>query len=91
MATSPRAVETPAAEAPKRKRRSFSRGPRVATILCHVADGKPVIDLVTFTAQGLDILDKFSDLQKNGHDPQVVRYTMPASTAKEAEDNDDEG
>jgi hypothetical protein len=73
-------AKTPAtAETATRKRRAGPRGPRVATILCHVdpETGKPVVDLLTFSHNGLDILHKFNELRAAGVEPELVNYTMP--------------
>jgi hypothetical protein len=86
MAKAPETVST----AP-RKRRSFKRGPRIATILLHIEEGKPVVDILTFSGNGFDILDKHTQLTSRGFEPVLVRYEMPASTAKEAADAEDDG
>lgn len=86
MARNP-AATAEGVEVPKRRRRSGPRGPRIATVLAHVEDGKPVIDVLTFSSQGMELLDKFAELKNRGVEPSIIRYTMPATTKPEGDES----
>lgn len=80
----------------KRKRRP--QGPRIATIIAHVdpnlpADKNIVIDVLTFSANSMSLIDTFADLKARGIEPQILRkqvLTAAQSNAADADEGEDD-
>lgn len=83
-------AETPVKE-DGRKRKRGPQGPRIATIIAHVEDGKVIIDVLTFSAQSLSLLDTYADLQRRGIEPQIIRQEVLTAGGNKSDESEDSG